>query len=73
MYICMEYLHGHAVHSAKLNVPYRWQSILRQHSGSGRLWRAYTAWQRTRFASFTTSSMRQAHRQALSVRPHPQI
>ena len=46
----------------------RWQSILRQHSGSGRLWRAYTAWQRTRFAGFTVSSMQQAYRQALAVR-----
>lgn len=53
--------------------PYRWQSILRQHSGSGRLWRAYTSWQRTRFASFTISSMQQAHRQALAVCLQPTV
>ena len=53
--------------AASIGASCRWQSILRQHSSSARLWRAYTSWQRTRFASFTMSALQQAHHQALAV------
>lgn len=45
----------------------RWRAVLRKHSGRPALWRAYLAFRRSDFGSFTARKLRHLHDDAMDV------